>query len=60
MRYIIYPIIIILTTYIAISIYSLSFDVSKWVPDWRQMFTTTMIVTVVIDIIIELWHRIDF
>lgn len=60
MKYIIYPIIIILTSYIAISIYSLSFDVSKWVADWRQMFTTTMIITVVLDIIIELCHHIKF
>jgi len=60
MRYIIYPLIIILTTYMALSIYSLTFDVSKWIVDSRQMFTATIILAVVIDISIELWHHIDF
>lgn len=52
-RYIIYPLIIISITYLSISMYSLTFNVSKWTPDDRIGLMVITIISVIIDIMIE-------
>ena len=59
MKYIIYPLIIILTSYLAISMYSLSLDVSLWTEPNRAGLMIIIIVTIVIDLIVELLNNID-
>ena len=59
MKYIIYPLIIILTSYLAVSMYSLSLDVSSWSEPNRGGFMVVIISTIIIDLIVELLNNID-
>ena len=58
-KYIVYPTIIILTGYFSMSIYTLTFDVFKWNLQCRYAFALGIVLTILIDIGIELMHHTD-
>jgi len=59
MKYIIYPLIIILASYLSISMYSLTFDISYWTEPNRAGLMVIIIVTVIMDLIVELLNNIE-
>lgn len=59
MKYIIYPLIIILTSYLAISMCSLTFNISGWYEINRYILMVIIIFTTIVDLIVELLNNID-
>ena len=59
MKYIIFPLIIILASYLSISMYSLTFDICYWAEPNRAALMLIIIATITIDLIVELLNNIE-
>ena len=57
MKYFVYPAMIILTIYLALSIHSLTFDILSLNDESRINFAASLVIVIVADIGIELAHH---